>query len=263
VPAAAETAGVNAALGPSGTFTDAEIRAHLGPAVDLRNLNDDFDFLDYLLPGPVAPDFSLTMLGAPTPGGFAGELSVDLLLRLEEMSEDARASRIEELKGMAADTLERENNAARNYYMLNGLGLGDAHRETLWGGAVVPAKRKAPAEAKQSGKSSKKPKKQKDPVVEKSESEENSSESDSEGAKADEPARKKAPAPARARGTASTAKQIKEWATSARALLENEEFGGKWGELIRVWWAREEAAGFEGTVSNRCRRGRLCGNLMT
>jgi hypothetical protein len=65
-------------------------------------------------------------------------LSSDLLLRLNSLTLEEREVKIAQLKGMSAEEVERENNAARNYYFLNNLGLGDADRKTLWGGTVVP-----------------------------------------------------------------------------------------------------------------------------
>jgi hypothetical protein len=57
------------------------------------------------------------------------------------------------LKGLNADDLECENNTAHNYYLLEGLGLASAEKETLWGGTVAPTKRKAGTQAKRkSGK---------------------------------------------------------------------------------------------------------------
>jgi hypothetical protein len=155
---------------------------------------------------------------------------------------------------MDAESLSRQNNAARNYYMLNGVGLGDAAKETLWGGAEVPAKRKAATEGKKKG--GKRVKKNKDPVEEVSDGEEDSESEDEpeqvpapapgpEKTKVKAAAKPKAPAKARRKGGAAS----KAWANTAQLWLAKEDLGTGWAGLLGVWWKREERAGFEGTVS--------------
>jgi hypothetical protein len=225
----------------------------------------EFDFPDELMLGPVVPGFSLGGLLAPPAepfgsgflnlfgSGFAGKLSSDLRLKLNELPEQARASRMEELRSMTAAELERENNAAQNHFMMHGLGLGDMDKETLWGGAVVPAKRKAPAQTKPKGK--KKKTWMEREVAEDSGTESESvsmSESEAEPRPAKEPTQR-ARIP---RGAATVkSKQPNGWAVKVKGILENKDRGPLWAGLTSMWWAREEAAGFEGTVSNerRCR----------
>jgi hypothetical protein len=124
------------------TFGNAEVHAMIGPAVELSHL-DDFDFPEELVAASVTVSRVVLLpgLGLPLPPvdpystGFAATLCSDLCLWLEELSEEARAARIEELKKMDAPAIESENNVARNYYLLNNLSLSNAHKETLWGGA--------------------------------------------------------------------------------------------------------------------------------
>jgi hypothetical protein len=250
------------ATGAGEQFSDADIHAYLGlggaqPEIDL---SEEFNFPDHLMPGPAANAF---VLGAPPPPppvdpygtGFAVPLCSDLRLRLEELAPTERASRVEELRTMDAEGLTRQNNSARNYYMLNGLGLGDAAKETLWGGSEVPAKRKAAKEGRKKG--GKKARKTKDPVEEVSDEDEGSeSEDEADQTPAPGPEKtkaKKAPAkpkkaPAGRGGGASAAS--KAWADTAQLLLAKDDFGAEWASLLGVWWKREERAGFEGTVSN-------------
>jgi hypothetical protein len=222
---------------------------------------EEFDFPDHLMPGPIlTPDVS--MLGTlatpvdPYGSGFAGPISVDLILRLEGLSPSARAEKIEELKSLDGQALSRENNAAWNYFMMSGLGLGNAEKETLWGGAEIlaPPKRKA---AK--GKGGCKAKKaRRDPESEAEPSA--GSESESESTKEMPAPRTTAaarPAAGKAKGKrgqgAVGSKEPQAWATSAKAFLSNKSYGTEWEGLLGLWWEREEAAGFTGTVSSRCR----------
>ncbi|KAJ7763082.1 hypothetical protein B0H14DRAFT_3510716 [Mycena olivaceomarginata] len=84
----------------------------------------------------------------PYGAGFACPLGSELLMQLEEMTPEAREARVVELQGLNTQSLERANNTAQNYYLLNNLGLGDAQKEMLWGGTVAHTKRKAEVQAK-------------------------------------------------------------------------------------------------------------------
>jgi hypothetical protein len=103
------------------TFGDEEVRAMIS-AGNIGFQYDEFDFPDELVAGvnAIAPGMLLPGLGLPAEepygGGFAGPLSTDLLLKLDEMTVDVREPRIAELKKMDAEMLERENNKARTYY---------------------------------------------------------------------------------------------------------------------------------------------------
>lgn len=171
-------------------------------------------------------------------------LGADLLMRLEKMPADARQEKIEHLKTLTAEALQRENYAAANYFLLNGLGLGDADKETLWGGAVVPAKRKA-AE-KKGGKKAKKAKRAQREVEEEEPSASEEEDEDKEEERASPPAASAKPRRTTA-GSAST--RQKAWAERFRAFLVNAELGEGWSSLVGAWWGREESNGFTGTVS--------------
>ncbi|KAJ7752155.1 hypothetical protein B0H16DRAFT_1460123 [Mycena metata] len=108
----------------------------------------EFNFPDALMPSSAAgSDVAMAALESLAPAadpygsGFAGPLSTDLLMRLEGLDVNARNRRIAKLKKMSTEELVHENNNARNYYMMRGLGLGDTEKETLWGGAVAPPQR--------------------------------------------------------------------------------------------------------------------------
>jgi hypothetical protein len=103
--------------------------------------------------------------------GFAVPLSSDLLMKLDAMPADARATRLVELQAMDAEGLARENTIARNQFMIDGLGLGNAAKETLWGGADVPptTKHKSGGEGRKGSR--KRAKQRLDPVLRESESE--------------------------------------------------------------------------------------------
>jgi hypothetical protein len=193
----------------------------------------------------------------PYSTGFAATLCSDLCLWLEELSEEARAARIKELKKMDAPAIESENNVARNYYLLNNLGLSNAHKETLWGGTTPQMqKRKATTAGKRKAKRTKKQVEQEEP------SEESDNESGSEREKGNttgEPSNeRKGAEKGRAAGKGRTAASSKakgtgKWAETARVFLGNKPYGEGWRVLVEVWWTREEDGGFEGTVSSAAR----------
>jgi hypothetical protein len=243
---------------PSDTFSDAEIQAMIRSG-DLPADFEEFNFPD---PGDLMPMHSgLTGVGVglglepstnPYGADFAVPLCSDLLLRLEEMPPDAREGKIAELKTMSAERLERENITAQNYYVLNHLGLNDAQKETLWGGAVAPpAKRKARKQGQRKGKG--RGKRARKEVEEESESEEMDGEDEAEGetdpsteqGKQKEKAVKTAPQAAKSKASSA-------WAEKARTFLGNKEYGPKWLALLALWWKREEDAGFESPMS-KCR----------
>jgi hypothetical protein len=241
-------------------FSDTEIHAMAGPGLDLRGIPhlDEFDFPEDLLgtgasAGVILPGLGLPLLPAEDPveepygGGFAGPLKANLLLELERMAPEVRTTTIDELRKMDARDLERTNNKARNHFLLHSVGLADAEKETLWGGTVAPQKRKA-GEVK--GGKKKKAKKQVE--VEESEKSRGNSESDHEEGEEEE-----LEAPRKKRGGGRKSKKSGEgasevsgaWAEKARRFLENKPYGESWQKLVRLWWTREEAAGFAGTVS--------------
>jgi hypothetical protein len=230
-------------------FSDAEIHAMAGPL-------DEFDFPEDLLgtgasAGVVLPGLGLPLLPAEDPveepygGGFAGPLKADLLLELERMTPEVRTTTIDELRKMDARDLERANHKARNHFLLHSVGLADAEKETLWGGTVAPQKRKA-GEAK--GGKKKKAKKQ---VEVESEKSRGNSESDhEEGEEELEAPRKKRGGGRKSKKSGEGASEVLgAWAEKARRFLENKPYGELWQKLVRLWWTREEAAGFAGTVS--------------
>ncbi|KAJ7348995.1 hypothetical protein DFH08DRAFT_998340 [Mycena albidolilacea] len=250
-------------VGITDTFSNTEIRTMVGPPVDLSMLPglDNLNFPEELLQaagaaaGIVSPGLRMAM--GPVMDsyniGFAAPLSSDLLLRLEGMSVEERAAKIDELKGLNADDLERENNTARNYYsyrlfadfvcpqlyLLEGLGLASAEKETLWGGTVTPTKRKAGTQVKRkSGKGGKQARTQ----VEEELEEESESESGEEAEVAPKASKQNKGHPtAKAKGTAAN-----EWALKAQRVLETKDYGDSWSTLVQLWWSREEEAGFVG-----------------
>ncbi|KAF7342848.1 hypothetical protein MSAN_02000900 [Mycena sanguinolenta] len=220
---------------------------------------DEFDFSDEMLamtstPAVLLPGLGLATAVNPYDTRFAVPLSTDLLLRLEEMPEAARAARVEQLAGLDAAALERENNAARNFHLLNNMGLGDAQKETLWSGTTAPppkAKRKAGKEGRRGrGKKSRM-------LKEVEASEDSDTGSESEGDKAEDSAAGKTSggakeagvtaAPAKTRATAAKGSSSSKWAETARTFMLNKPYGDAWQSLVGVWWAREERAGFVGT----------------
>ncbi|KAK6996614.1 hypothetical protein R3P38DRAFT_3221658 [Favolaschia claudopus] len=255
------------------TFSDADIRAHLGlDAQPPPHFNGEFDFPESLLfgPNPMVPSEAIPISRPPTTSNaaeaapptapnadatqFAVPLSKELLMQLEGMSAEARATRVKALSLMDGEALERENNSARNRYMLEGVGLGNAARETLWGGSVAPpAKRKAGNDdgRKESGKRGRK---RRDPVLD-SEEEGEDSDTDRESAKEidmeagttkdgeDKAAKKKAPPPRKGKE-----KPVGEWAKTAEKTLAKAEWGTGWAALLAVWWVREARVGFVGTT---------------
>lgn len=230
---------------PTDTFSDAEVQAHIrAGAADF----DEFDFPEELMPGPVNLNAGLGLVLDPYSTGFAGALSSDLLLRLEEMTSEAREAKVVELKGMTVDDLERENNAARNYYMLNSLGLSNTQKETLWGGAIAPpVKRKPPTQGKRKGKKARKELAALENETEGEDSDEGTEPEDTQtGAQASrQPTRQKQGVVGKAaHGTMG-------WEKTVRSFLGNKEYGEDWTALLALWWKREEAVGFEGTVSTK------------
>jgi hypothetical protein len=150
---------------------------------------------------------------------------------------------------MSAEDVERENNAARNYYFLNDLGLGDAHKETLWGGTVAPpVKRKAAGEGrKRSRKKSRKGMEVEDEGGDEGEDSEEEPEPDPETPTQTGEGNQNRGAKA-ARAT-KKGKPTREWAETADTFLGNKEYGPQWTALRALWWKREEDADFAGTVS--------------
>jgi hypothetical protein len=225
-----------------------------------------FDFPDGLVAGvnAIAPGTLLPGLGLPAEepygGGFAGPLSADLLLKLDEMTVDTREPRIAELKKMDTEMLERENNKVRTYYMLNGMGVGDAQKETLWGGAVAPPAKHQLVNQKQKGQGKRARKQLEDLEVQMQ------GEASDSGTEGEEEAMKEAPSqkPDRPTKTPSATKDKKKdmgvWQDKAQVFLSNKDNGEKWRALLVLWWDREEAADFKGTVSTDLIRRRSTGN---
>jgi hypothetical protein len=187
-------------------------------------------------------------------------------MKLDAMPAGARTAKLAELKAMDAEGLARENTIARNQLMIDGLGLGNAEKETLWGGADVPpaTKRKSVGEGRKSGH--KKTKQRLDPVLRENQSDSgDDSDADESPAppvkqkpagKARKPQMSKSGAVAKSKA-AGKEKNAKAWVVTAKELLMKKDFGGGWPALVGVWWKREEKVGFEGTVSNAvCHRRR-------
>ncbi|KAJ6482262.1 hypothetical protein C8R47DRAFT_1073558 [Mycena vitilis] len=170
-------------VGVSDSFDDNDILAHLGPPVhldDMQSFNDsssdfdglrtfngsssnysdlrtnqnsdgEFDFTDDLIRATIEGSMAWPSLAPPVDPygtGLAVPLCAELRMRLEAMGEDIRAAKTLELQLLGADDLERHNNAARNFYMIAGLGLGDQDKETLWGGTTAAPKTKKKRKAK-------------------------------------------------------------------------------------------------------------------
>ncbi|KAJ7795040.1 hypothetical protein B0H14DRAFT_2392076 [Mycena olivaceomarginata] len=145
------------------------------------------------------------------------------------------------LKTLNVEELERENNAARNYYLLEGLGLDNAEKETLWGGTVAPTKRKAETQGKRkSGKGGKRSKKQVEEEPE--EANESDNKTRDEASEAEVASKVSGRNTAKAKGTAAK----NQWALKAQRELEAKDYGDSWNVLVRLWWSREETAGFAG-----------------
>jgi hypothetical protein len=141
---------------------------HLGYEGGLPAGLEEFDFPDHLLPGPVA---GVLVLDGSAPRidpyglDFTVPLNADLLMELEALPAGDQEVWLDMLQKMDTKALTGENNRARNQYMLDGMGLGDAEKETLWGGTeALLTKHKA---KKQNGKKpSKRARKTRDPVEE-------------------------------------------------------------------------------------------------
>ncbi|KAJ7797029.1 hypothetical protein B0H14DRAFT_2619395 [Mycena olivaceomarginata] len=188
------------------SFTDAEIRAHLG----IGSLRAE----------------------------IAVALNSDLLLTLDALSPEARKVRVAELEKMTAEELKRENAVARNRHMLDGFGLSNAAKETLWSGAVtLTAKRKAAGEGR--SKKGKRARKTRDPVEETSDRSDDSGSDDPDGLV---PEIAKATRPAKAKQAVAGKEG---WAATSKTFLVNTDFGEGWVALVDAWYTREEKAGFE------------------
>ncbi|KAK7053872.1 hypothetical protein R3P38DRAFT_3305269 [Favolaschia claudopus] len=223
---------------PSDTFSDAEIRAHLGLPADF----DEFDFPPDLMPGLAVNPLVLNGFEPVEPSmpEFAAPLGAELKLQLDSMVGEARLMRMAELQKLDASALERENNSVRNRYMLNALGLGDAEKETLWGGSKADAsapKRKAPKDdGREDGK---RRRKRKDPVLESEEEEPEEDDEEGKGSEEEEGGNSD-------KSSQATSASI-EILRTAQAFLTQAEYGDTWGTLLAVWWKREERVGFVGT----------------
>ncbi|KAK7052715.1 hypothetical protein R3P38DRAFT_3173036 [Favolaschia claudopus] len=246
------------ATAPSNTFSDAEIRAHLGLDTQLVPDFDEFDFPEHLMPGLATNPLVLDgTLPAEPNDGFAVPLGPELTMQLDALVGDARTKRMEELRQLDAAALEREKNAARNKYMLNSLGLGDAEKETLWGGTkavTAPTKRKAQSEGRK--EDGKRRRKRRDPVMESDGEEgENGGEDESEDEEDSVPTTSSARAAAKQTMTrpAAVVKKGTQAAASAeilstgQAFLTQKEYGDVWATLLGVWWKREARVDFVGT----------------
>jgi hypothetical protein len=241
-------------VGVTDTFSDADIHAMVGSPVDLSMPLglDDLEFSDELVQaagaaaGAIYPGLGMAVGLVVDRYGteFAAPLSGDMVLRLEAMSAEEQAEKIEMLKTLNVEELERENNATRNYSLLEGLGLDNAEKETLWGGTVAPTKRKAETQGKRkSGKGGKRSKKQ----VEEEPEEANKSDNKTgdEVSEAEVASKVSGRNTAKAKGTAAK----NQWALKVQRELEAKDYGDSWNVLVRLWWSREETAGFAGSVS--------------
>jgi hypothetical protein len=220
---------------------------------------EEFSFPPDLIPTHVDPATVLPGLGAPIfdpyDTVFAAPPSGDLLLMLEKMTPDERAMKVEALKGMSADEIDKENNAAHNYFMLNSLGLSDAEKDTLWGGVVArpAAKRKAPPKEKRGSEKRGSKKARTEVEVEESEEEESDNEPEMPTPRENTTQQKQKQTGTTATKGKGTARAI-EWERKALSELESKDYGGKWKALVSLWWKREETAGFKGTVSKPFKR---------
>ncbi|KAJ7796847.1 hypothetical protein B0H14DRAFT_3494349 [Mycena olivaceomarginata] len=227
------------------TFTDEQVRdfirgndlgdLSIDLSVDLPPVpDDDFSFPSDLMPMHVDAATVLPGLGAPIfdpyDTAFAAPPSGDLLLMLEKMTPDERATKVEALKGMSADEIDKENNAARNYFMLNSLGLSDAEKETLEARVGEARVEEVRTEVE----------------VEESEGEEDESDNEPETPTPRENAtqQKQKQTGTTATKGKGTARAIK-WERRALSELESKDYGVKWKALVSLWWKREETAGFK------------------
>ncbi|KAJ7781685.1 hypothetical protein B0H14DRAFT_2631032 [Mycena olivaceomarginata] len=216
------------------SFSDAEIRAYLesgGPDPY------EFDFPSHLLPGPVVAPLVLNGSDSSAPpidayrAGFAVPLS-DLLMKLDAMPADARATRLVELQAMDAEGLARENTIARNQDLVG------------WSRVPPTTKHKSGGEGR---KGSRKRAKRLDPVLRESENESGDNSNADEDPGPPPTQKEKARAPQAAAKSKGAAKDTKAWAATAQELLMQTDFGGGWTALVGVWWKREKRVGFEGT----------------
>ncbi|KAF7342708.1 hypothetical protein MSAN_02028700 [Mycena sanguinolenta] len=217
-------ADVSALTVPTNTFSDEEVRALVNLGDVLLDF-DEFNFSDDLMStvaniSPAFPGLGLPMPSDLYSSGFSAELSKELILRLKEMSEEEREAKIEKLRTMDALAIERENNAARNHYMLYSLGLGGQ---------------------KKKAKTAKKARMEQE--LENNEQSNGSGESDTEPEAEEQPKRKE-------RSTRATKGASSAWAETAAAVLSNSEYGNGWTRLVSLWWKREESANFEGTTKS-------------
>jgi hypothetical protein len=162
------------------------------------------------------------------------------------MAPDIRTARIDELKKMDATDLERMNNGACNHFLLHTLGLDDTEKETLWGRAVAPQKRKA---VQLKGGTKKKAKKQVE--AEESEANSKSDREEGEGKETKAPKKKRAGGRKAKKSGEAPSEASSAWADKARKFLEGKLYGELWQKLVELWWTQEEAAGFAGTVSTK------------
>ncbi|KAF7375728.1 hypothetical protein MSAN_00462300 [Mycena sanguinolenta] len=254
VPTAPSVLSAPAAI-PTDTFSDSEVRALVAFNGVVPEF-DEFDFSDDIIAGAAAAGAGTMLPGLGLPvvddrynTEFAAPLSNELIMRLAELSGEAKQMKLEELKKKDTLGIERENNAARNYYMLYNLGLDNAQKETLWGG-TMPSATKRKARAPKKKRPEKKTRLEKE-LGNSEESDDSGSEEEEEPEKAEVerphvPAKRKETSARTAKsGQASSA-----WATTADATLRSKEYGGKWTALLSLWWKREETAGFAGTTKS-------------
>ncbi|KAK6968966.1 hypothetical protein R3P38DRAFT_3337357 [Favolaschia claudopus] len=260
IPLTTDTLPHTPATIPSDTFSDADIRAHLGLDIQMPPDFDEFDFPEDLMPGLATNPLLLDGLAPAEPSlpVFAAPLGRELAMQLDTMVGEARVKRLAELRALDAAALERENNVVRNKYLLDNLGLGNAEKETLWGGSkpVVAPKRKAQGEGRE--QEGKRRRKRKDPVLESDGEEQDDEEeeieeedgaavitSSGEGAKDAPPRPKPRPVPKKSTQAATTASA--EILRTGQEFLKQPEYGERWDALLGVWWKREARVNFVGT----------------
>lgn len=251
--AAAAPASNAAAAGETTPISAAAASEFAGAAA-----GDEEDFPDALM--GTAPDNAVPN---PYAEGFAGPVCGELQMLLAQMGEEEKEAKISHLKALNAEDFHRENNAARNRFLLDNIGLAEASKETLWGGADAAvagpkravAKRKATkGKSRRGKKGTKRARKGKD--VESDEvSDSGSDRSDEDDSSAGEggEGEGESTAPPRAPRaprtvTAKAKANPKKWAISAQSFLANGDLGEQWVKLLGLWWDRESAAGFEGGV---------------
>jgi hypothetical protein len=153
-----------------------------------------------------------------------------------------------QLARLSAFELVRENNIAKHKETLKSLGLDKSFNELmgLKKGKTAGVKRKAVGKKGRKGKSKRLRGENGDDDEEDEDEDEEGSDS-GEDEEDDTPVAPRAPRLQRTIASRTTAP--KEWIVKAKKMLEKEELGATWDELVVEWYRREERKGFVSPVT--------------